>query len=260
MGVDWRVPGSFAMVRSYARDGVTRAVSGGEPFRPLHPYRASGGRFDSAPGERTTGRTFLRANGPILLFFLYCSVSVLWSDYPEVAFKRWIRALGDIVMVLVILTDTATSLGCFLLGGGLIAVMNLPGVARKPAAVHLLVVGIVFLCLFGLFLDSDVGLVQAMGRDTTLTGRTAFWDKVLDMTVDPLFGARVESFWLGERLEKVWSIYIWHPNQAHNGYLEVFLNLGWTGVALFGLVMIWGYRNVVDALRSDPEAGRIRLA
>src|SRR5436309_1823865 len=48
---------------------------------------------------------FLRANGPILLFFLYGAVSVLWSDYPDVAFKRWVKALGDIVMVLVVLTD-----------------------------------------------------------------------------------------------------------------------------------------------------------
>src|SRR5213594_614702 len=60
-----------------------------------------------ARGRRTG--TFLRANGPILLFFLYCAVSVLWSDYPEVAFKRWTRAAGDVVMVLVILTDTDPS-------------------------------------------------------------------------------------------------------------------------------------------------------
>jgi len=78
--------------------------------------------------------------------------------------------------------------------------------------------------------------------------------------VDPLFGAGFESFWLGERLEKFWRIYWWHPNQAHNGYLEVFLNLGWTGVALLGFVMVWGYRNVIGTLRRDPEAGGLRLA
>src|SRR6266478_3854667 len=49
--------------------------------------------------------TVLRANGPILLFFFYCAVSVLWSDYPDVAFKRWTKAVGDLVMVLVVLTD-----------------------------------------------------------------------------------------------------------------------------------------------------------
>ncbi|MDH4186726.1 MAG: DUF5935 domain-containing protein, partial [Nitrospira sp.] len=47
----------------------------------------------------------LRANGPILLFLLYCGSSTLWSDFPEVAFRRWIKALGDLIMVLVVLTD-----------------------------------------------------------------------------------------------------------------------------------------------------------
>ena len=36
----------------------------------------------------------LRANGPILLFLLYCGASTLWSDYPDVALRRWIKALG----------------------------------------------------------------------------------------------------------------------------------------------------------------------
>src|SRR5881396_222075 len=53
---------------------------------------------------RRTGM-FLRANGPILLFFLYGALSVFWSDYPDVAFKRWTKALGNVVMVLVVLTD-----------------------------------------------------------------------------------------------------------------------------------------------------------
>jgi O-antigen ligase len=55
-------------------------------------------------------------------------------------------------------------------------------------------------------------------------------------------------------------MYWFHPNEAHNGYLEVFLNLGWTGVALLALVMIKGYRNSASAFRRDPELGRLRLA
>src|SRR5208337_3498610 len=47
----------------------------------------------------------LRKSGPILLFFAFCAVSILWSDFPFVAFKRWIKALGDLAVVLVILTE-----------------------------------------------------------------------------------------------------------------------------------------------------------
>src|SRR5271168_1324224 len=47
----------------------------------------------------------LRANVPILLFFCYCALSIIWSDYPDVALKRWFKAVGDLAMVFVVLTD-----------------------------------------------------------------------------------------------------------------------------------------------------------
>ncbi|HWO35008.1 MAG TPA: hypothetical protein VNO32_39960, partial [Candidatus Acidoferrum sp.] len=48
---------------------------------------------------------YLAVSGPILLYFLYCLVSVTWSPFHEPAFKRWTKAVGDLVMVLIILTD-----------------------------------------------------------------------------------------------------------------------------------------------------------
>ena len=314
--------------------------------------------------RRRLDRTFLRANGPLLVFFSYCAVSLLWSDYPFVAFKRWTKAVGDLVMVLVVLTDpeptaalkqfiarsgflliplsillimyypgvgwgynpltgaayytgvattknglgtvclvfglgslwrllevphsgerprrarpliahgailamavwlfyiadSATSLACFLLGGVLIALTSHRGSALRPAAVYALTAGIVALLSLGLFVDSEEALVESMGRDVTLTGRTQLWDDLLRVTADPWFGTGFESFWLGERVTALWSQYLWRPNQAHNGYLEVFLNLGWVGVALLGFVIAWGYRNVVGALHRDPEFGGLRLA
>jgi len=40
------------------------------------------------------------ANAPILLFFGYCAISILWSDYSFVALKRWSKAIGDLAVVL----------------------------------------------------------------------------------------------------------------------------------------------------------------
>ncbi len=56
-------------------------------------------------GRRQKVGAVLRANAPILLFLLYCGVSTLWSDYPGVSFKRWIKALADLAMVLIVLTE-----------------------------------------------------------------------------------------------------------------------------------------------------------
>ena len=80
------------------------------------------------------------------------------------------------------------------------------------------------------------------------------------MSEHPWVGTGFESFWLGDRAKALWENHWWHPNEAHNGYLEVFLNLGWVGVALLGFVMAWGYRNVVRSLRLSPELSRLRLA
>src|SRR5258708_7250532 len=48
---------------------------------------------------------FFRSNLPILLYLFYCGISVIWSDYPDVSFKRWFRTVGDVVMVLIVLSD-----------------------------------------------------------------------------------------------------------------------------------------------------------
>ncbi|HYU45500.1 MAG TPA: hypothetical protein VEK84_04890, partial [Terriglobales bacterium] len=46
----------------------------------------------------------------------------------------------------------------------------------------------------------------------------------------------------------------------HNGYIEVFLNLGWIGICLLGVLLVTGYRNVLATLRGDPHLGRLKLA
>ena len=93
-----------------------------------------------------------------------------------------------------------------------------------------------------------------------LTGRTEVWSVVLRFAGSPWFGTGFDSFWLGDRLQGIWQIFWWHPNEAHNGYLEVFVNLGWVGVALFCAIMVTGYRNVVATFRWDPAAARLKLA
>jgi exopolysaccharide production protein ExoQ len=310
--------------------------------------------------------TLLRTNGPILLFFFYCAFSVLWSDYPDVAFKRWIKAVGDLLMVLIVLSDadpvaairrllnrvafvllpvsilfikyypawgrdfhpngagaawqpsyvgvttsknllgmitlllglgsvafvfqayrrrkvtgksgpliaqcallgmviwlfwmvnSATAMSCFLMAGGLIAVTNLHRLGRKPATVHLLVAAAVSISLISLFLAPV--MLGTLGRDSTLTGRTDIWILALGMAGNPLVGTGFESFWLGTRLEKVWNLYRFHLQEAHNGYLEIYLNLGWIGVALLASLLITGYRNLIAAFRRDPETASLKIA
>jgi hypothetical protein len=80
------------------------------------------------------------------------------------------------------------------------------------------------------------------------------------MVRNPVFGTGFESFWVGPRLEKMTVSIDQTVNQAHNGYIEIFLNLGWTGVALLAGLLVSGYRRIVPAVRRQTQAGSLRLA
>ena len=71
------------------------------------------------------------------------------------------------------------------------------------------------------------------------------------------------SFWTGTRLDEVWRLLAAqineHVNQAHNGYLEQYLNLGYIGVAFILVIMLSGLLKIRRHLRVDPGAGMLRL-
>lgn len=306
----------------------------------------------------------LRANVPILVFSLYCALSIVWSDYPDVAFKRWTKFLGDLVMVLIVYTDrdwyaalkrflartgfvllsasvllikyypvlgrqydmwvgtpsytgvtnnknllgmiclvlglgsvwrfrqalqrrneplqkkhllahgaivamsvwlllmahSTTSLTCFVMGAALIVAANMGAVTRRPILLHLLVAAELSVSFAALFLNIGSSVVESLGKDSTLTGRTDLWKVLLGMANNPVLGAGFESFWLGSRLKTLWNIYWWKPSEAHNGYIEVYLNLGWVGLVLLAIVLITTYRNITRSVRRREETSGLLLA
>lgn len=55
--------------------------------------------------RRANWRSIVGDNKWLFIYFLYLGISVLWSDDSFVSFKRWIKHFGNVVMVLVILTE-----------------------------------------------------------------------------------------------------------------------------------------------------------
>ena len=83
---------------------------------------------------------------------------------------------------------------------------------------------------------------------------------MLPFAVNPWVGAGYENFWIGERINRIVATLGAGLNQAHNGYIEIYLNIGWVGLALLGIVILSGYWNILRGLRTDPEMGRLKLA
>src|SRR5205085_2349726 len=111
-----------------------------------------------------------------------------------------------------------------------------------------------------MFPDVLAFALRSMGRSTTLSGRTNLWTDLLRIDTDPLLGTGFESFFLGDRLEYLWSKYWWHPNEAHNGFLETYLTLGVIGIGLLAWLIVTGYRNATRTYRRNPKLGSLAIA
>jgi exopolysaccharide production protein ExoQ len=308
----------------------------------------------------------LAVSGPIVIYFLYCLLSVAWSPIHGPAFKRWTKAIGDLVMVLLILTDaqpkmalqrlysrvglillpfsvvlirytdlgrgydpdgnpmntgvttnkntlgliafvislgalwtlrsllinkdaahrgrrlvaqwtflafglvilemahSATSIACFILGSGLILATSLRAIRDRPGRVHALCLGIVLAGGLMFLLGGESTVTSALGRKSNLSGRTDIWAACIAAAGNPIIGTGFESFWnvnvdkVARGLPGYWEIH--NLVSAHNGYLQIYLDLGWIGVCLIALILISGYRRACRAFQRDPELASLILA
>jgi O-antigen ligase len=158
------------------------------------------------------------------------------------------------------ISDSKTSLACFAIAGGVMIATTYSQFFRTPVVLHTLVGVVVLISFMVLFLGVGGNLLEMLGRDSTLTGRTSIWEIALDYAENPIFGAGYETFWLGSRLQAVAADLGTDLNQAHNGYVEIYLNLGWMGICLLGMIVLSGYRNITAAVREDRDSGQLRLA
>jgi exopolysaccharide production protein ExoQ len=308
----------------------------------------------------------LRVSGPIVIYFLYCMMSTAWSPIHLPAFKRWIKDVGDLVMVLIVLTDarpiaalrrlysrvgfilfplsialirytdlgrgfdpdgvpentgvttnknslglivfvvslgalwnvralildknapnrnrrlvaqctflafgilllqmahSATSIFCFVLGGGLMLASGLRFVRRRPKRLHALCMGILLVGAVMMLFGGASVVTGALGRSSDLSGRTEIWKASIAAADNPLLGTGFESFWnvnvdkVADGLPGYWEIH--NLVSAHNGYIEVYLDLGLVGLCLIAFILISGYRRASRAFQRDRELGGLILS
>jgi exopolysaccharide production protein ExoQ len=101
-------------------------------------------------------------------------------------------------------------------------------------------------------------VLNALGRNATLSGRTEIWNLVLvSIGKRPLLGYGFYAFWLGLRGESARLIVgtNWVFGYAHNGILEIWLQLGLAGVGLFFITLFQATRNAWTCLRSGCPPG-----
>jgi exopolysaccharide production protein ExoQ len=113
---------------------------------------------------------------------------------------------------------------------------------------------------------TDHIIEDVLHKDVNLTDRADFWPLLLHKGMaHPWFGSGFDSFFtpqMQDRIETELAMdeTYFKPNQAHNGYLEVFLSLGVTGLALLMLVIYSAFRSAPRLNETSFEYGQMRLA
>jgi exopolysaccharide production protein ExoQ len=307
----------------------------------------------------------VRNNGWLIAFFLYCFISIAWSDFPFVTFKRWIKILGHPIMALIVLTEPDLKEALIrlmkrcayvvvpvsilwiryypLLGKGYTdwGAVNIKGISqgKNGLGADCLILGLFFfwyllqtwqterntrrrnelrlivgfllmiswllrtchsatstISLFvAILLVVFVGirsinknfigtyllaalvaiaaaelafgisgqLSESLGRGSGMSGRKEIWSIFLRFQDHPILGTGFESFWLGERRERVTEAFSgWEgggSGATHNGYLETYLTLGLIGIViLIGLIIATFWKIRAELFRNF-EWGRYRL-
>lgn len=169
--------------------------------------------------------------------------------------------------ILLQLADSKTSTACVLLGGFLMYVAGMRAIRIRPYRVHIICLGVFLVSGIAMLTGGESYVVQAMGRQSNLSGRTDIWAALIASAPNPIIGAGFESFWISpnvrtfqEELRKARWYHAEFLNESHNGYLEVYLNLGIVGLVLILIVLISGYRGAVAAYRKDPASGALMIA
>jgi len=103
------------------------------------------------------------------------------------------------------------------------------------ARIRIAIIGVLAAgCILPLTVDLT-RLAGLLGRDATLTGRTAIWAEALaSIARRPIWGYGYSAFWgVSRDAIRIDSFLGFEVPHAHNGYLELTLQLGIVGLALF---------------------------
>ncbi|HYR12103.1 MAG TPA: O-antigen ligase family protein [Longimicrobium sp.] len=198
---------------------------------------------------------YLQKNGLGKMMVLGTLTFVLLSLREEGRARRKWQALALLCAALVLLSTSTTSI--LILGALILLVPLYKGLASRSRwlvpvalAIALPVVGIALAVVTDV--EAALGL---FGKDTTLTGRTELWEYATATIGDRLwYGYGYGAFWqVSTRAQGIYAAIGWDAWHAHNGLLELGLNLGVIGIVLFLAGYVTGLFRGTGALLSGAR-------
>jgi exopolysaccharide production protein ExoQ len=200
------------------------------------------------------------------LFFFWDSLR-RWASRKERRTRQIILvnfALIGMTLWLLQRAQSATANLCLVVGCVIVVLGRGSWVRENPKRLKVLIpLALAAYFILDFVFNLPVVVSGLLGRDATFTGRTDLWDYLDTVKINPLLGTGYESFWLGSRLQDAMAVFQWVPNQAHNGYWEMYLNLGMVGLFCLGAFLLASYRRVcrgLDTLDASLNAALLSLS
>lgn len=200
---------------------------------------------------------------------VFCLVS-LWDVMetrnqeatPRTKPERWARPVNlSVGLYLLFISESATSLICFLLGVILLFKGRRLAQIKNAGRVYMISV-LAIVCLFALeqALGISSRVSETLDRGSGLSGRTEIWRVTLEKNKAYLVGNGFRGFWEtseGESVSQELSSNLLLT--AHNGYLDTYLNGGLVGlILLVALIFSMGVNASHKLVTGDP-IGRLAV-
>lgn len=155
--------------------------------------------------------------------------------------------------------NSATSFVCAILGSALLIAFMSPSFSSVRRGLELYaVVAVTLVAIVSVEVDIKKTFFQAVKRNETLTTRADMWPVLIDHQTNVLFGAGFNMFWSEERLKRLPEEYQ-NFLQAHNGYLETYLNGGVVGATLLVIILLSSYWRVRKRLAMGSPESSIKM-
>ena len=202
----------------------------------------------------------------LLLFYGKC--------HDKLGPRLRIALLGLSVALLLLAESTTAKLGA-VVGIAFTEVFLFRSSSRKLGSWRVPVLGALLFAIAVLFFmylldllptanELYVKMLTGMGKSETFTGRTAIWELVIGESRfhNPWLGGGYGGFWVGRNSISGYVIIgdDLYPGQSHNGYLDVYNDMGILGLVLLALIVVVSLYRARRVLALDHAEGRIHLA
>jgi exopolysaccharide production protein ExoQ len=162
--------------------------------------------------------------------------------------RHW-RQLAYVLLVvfLILMSRPVTALILMCLYAGSVAWLYLLRITKRRTAWSIGFAVISVLMLLVILVVPQMPLLFGLfGRDATISGRTVIWQGLLESFAKrPLLGYGYSAFWQGLNGESAKAILgaHWIFAYAHNGLLEIMLQVGLVGLIIFFITLIKAFKD-----------------